>query len=338
MPSVSTSVECRIEHRTVHGFPCVELYNDFLQLELLPDIGGKLISLRDLESGREFLLPPQRSDPPYARAFPGARFESYDTSGFDECFPTIEPCRCMPGTSATGWDLPDHGELWSKSWNWRSDGEEVLCSVGGAQWPYQFERRIRLTGRTVRLSYRVVNLSPAPMPFLWAAHPLLRVKPGDRIMLPGEVREVLLNWSSNDHAGRLGDRRSWPFLDPQQQDTDYSVVPDPRVRRAAKFFSDRLRDGTAALYDPQTKRNLVFHFDARKIPYLGVWLCYGGWPAAEGPGHLTIALEPSSGRPDSLAEAMRRGEHSTVPPDGELTWELELSVSKGMPTFSGGER
>ena len=316
----------------------MELRDKHLQLQILPDIGAKIISLKDLESDRELLLPPQRPSPPYARAFAGARYEAYDTSGFDECFPTIEACRCMPAAMpSSGWDLPDHGELWSRSWNWRSDGDDVLCTLSGAQWPYQFERRIRLNGRSAVLSYRVVNLSPEPMPFLWAGHPLLIVHPGHRVVLPGDVRDVLINWSSNDYLGRLGDRRSWPFLDPQQPTVDYSVVPDPRVRRAVKFFTDRLRNGSAALYDPGADRSIVFRFDAGKLPYLGVWLCYGGWPNAGATGHLTVALEPGTGRPDSLAEAMRRGEHSVVAPDGELTWELELSVANGVPRFPDGQ-
>ena len=139
------------------------LLSDALEVSVLPELGGKLQSLRRPGSDKDFLLaPPER---PYQRAHPGALFEAFDTSGFDECFPTI---------------FPDDGALWSIPWRCEASADghalEMEAQVSGAPW--RFRRRLSLEGDTLRFEYRVSSLLDPSQRFLWSAHPLLEVSVG----------------------------------------------------------------------------------------------------------------------------------------------------------------
>jgi hypothetical protein len=98
----------------------VQLANDQLFVSFLPEVGAKMNSLKSVRSGREFLYKPLRD--PYRRAAYGASFADYDTSGFDECCPTMAEC-IYPEPGFAGRKMPDHGDLWSASWDyWAGDG------------------------------------------------------------------------------------------------------------------------------------------------------------------------------------------------------------------------
>ena len=74
-----------------------------IRVEVVPELGGKFISLRSKRTSTEWLLPPLR---PYATAKTGGGFEEWDGGGFDECLPTVAPTETAP----------DHGEVWRHVW------------------------------------------------------------------------------------------------------------------------------------------------------------------------------------------------------------------------------
>ena len=83
----------------------IRLENDLLSLEILPEIGGKISSLFDKSSKREWLWTHpslQRRPPVYGESY----VENLDSGGWDEIFPSVSPCRLEDGTR-----IPDHGDL-----------------------------------------------------------------------------------------------------------------------------------------------------------------------------------------------------------------------------------
>jgi galactose mutarotase-like enzyme len=65
-------------------------------------------------------------------------------------------------------------------------------------------------------------------------------------------------------------------------------------------------------------------FDATIIPYLGLWLCYGGWPERDGPKQMCVAMEPSTAPVDSLAQT---GEWSRALGPGEsYAWPMLVEL------------
>lgn len=293
----------------------VTLENDRLRADFLPARGAKLASLVDRHSGRHWLLSSQRPDRSDPQCRPGDDFLQSDTSGLDECFPNV-----APGAHA-GVAWPDHGELWSRPWACVADARQVECVLRGAAWPYVFSRRATLEAATLRFDYELVNEAVRPFDCLWSLHPLFAVRPDTRINLPGEVRDVLVA-SSNLPGLAAGERRPWPEV---LAGESLAHVPGHERGLAVKLFTDALRHGCCELR--QGAEALRVEWDVHAAPYLGLWLCYGGWPDDGRPGHLTVGLEPCSGRPDSLAEARQHGECWTLPPGGARRWWVRLTCT-----------
>lgn len=284
-----------------------------------------MISLKRLEGGREFLLqPPERT---YSRSTYGSNFEDYDTSGFDECFPSVSACECPGGSDV----IPDHGELWSVPWQHEPCGETLLLTISGRRFPYIFRKRARLERSKVVLSYEVESTGNEPLKFLWSAHPLLAVTPGCRIVLPKEVNEMFVNWSHRNRLGAFGDRCGWPLArDSRGNEIQLAELKSVEEKTADKLFTPRLSEGYCAVHYPDSDDSIAFHFDTACVPYVGVWICQGGWPGSDR-GHFTMALEPCSGRPDSLAEAVSREECQVLPPGGKKSWDLTIEIQEGRP-------
>lgn len=177
-----------VARSTVDGFDVVSVDTGALALAMMPELGGKISSLRDLRSGREWLWRHPRMA--YKRvAYGGSYIAEADTGGWDECFPTVAPCG-YPSAPWSGTRLPDRGELWSQS------AALDVTEAGGmiqvrTRWqgialPYTFERAITLMARSssLRCAYAVTNHADAPLLFIWSAHPLLAIEPGMRLPPP----------------------------------------------------------------------------------------------------------------------------------------------------------
>lgn len=329
-----TAVELQDKQRTMittqacSGMAQVILDNGRIRATVLPELGGKMSSLIRAATGREFLRQP--ASRPLKPAVYGAAFENYDASGFDECFPTIAACE-YAGGSFNGLALPDHGELWSSRWQFEVHGEELWLATAGRRLPYIFHKRIRLEDEAVILQYKLESVTDAPFYYLWSAHPLLKVDPGCRIMLPKEVTNVLVESSRNQRLGESGHSGRWPRTRlADGAETDLSVLGAPSRHTADKLFTPRLSNGACALYYPDSSESISFHFNSAIVPYLGIWVCEGGWPNPE-EGHYTAALEPCTSREDSLAEAIGRGECAQIQPGAWKRWELRVQLQTGLP-------
>ncbi len=310
------------------------LENEFIRSEFLPEIGGKMIALIYKKTGRQYLLEPQNSGGAYRHAGHGANFEEFDTSGFDECFPTIaasEHPLLKNGNNGTHLSFPDHGELWSMPWGYDLTGDGISMAIDGVNFQYRLEKHIALRENHLIINYNLTNLSEHSFSYLWSAHPLLKVAPGAQLILGDRVESVFLNWGSDKSLGEFGANLDWPHLSNVNKNVDYSVVQQRQFGEAIKCFTGKLTKGYAGIYHTDTDESMFFHFDTKQNPYLGIWLCYGGWPVESPEKHLTVALEPASGRPDSLNEAILRNEYSEIGAGAQKTWQLKISLWKGRP-------
>ncbi|GAB4366435.1 MAG: hypothetical protein Kow0042_06300 [Calditrichia bacterium] len=290
-----------------------------------------MIRLVNKHTGRQFLLEPQSPDKCYKRPHYGAKFDDYDTSGFDECLPTIEACQYPFADKETQIFIPDHGELWSIPWRYERGADSIYLAASGHIFSYLFEKQITLRHDELILDYQITNQAEETLYFLWSAHPLLQVSSGCQIVLGREVREVFLNWSSDPNMGEFADRLTWPFLLGESTEYDFSRVQAKSFGRAVKCFTDVLTEGWAGVYYPESDESLLFEFDTQSVPYLGIWMCYGGWPPDSPQKHLTVALEPCSGRPDSLAESIARGECTSLQPNQRKAWSIKMRMTRGLP-------
>src|SRR5260370_23018323 len=181
-----------------------------LRLTVVPELGGKIVSLIRNESGYEYLLQSPDPERAYRPRNYADRFEEYEPSGFDECLPTIAAC-LYPEEPFSASPLPDHGDVWCSSSSVEIAGEQVTLTTSIRSLPLRFTKKCQLQEKVVRLDYEVSNLSQSDVNFLWSAHPLLRVEPDAEIILPQEVKEEEVNWSKNHPLVKSANRSTCPI-------------------------------------------------------------------------------------------------------------------------------
>lgn len=307
------------------------LDNGVLRLTILPELGGKIVSLIRLESGYEYLMQPPEPEHSYAARCYAGNFEDYETSGFDECVPTVAEC-VYPEEPFLGNRLPDHGDVWCLPSAAEIVAQQACLTTDLRSLPLRFTKKVRMQESTVRLDYEATNLSQAAVKLLWSAHPLLRVEPGAEIILPKEVREVEVAWSKGDRLGKFGDRCTWPEATGcSGEKIKLNRTASPNAGTAEKLFSPRLSEGFCGMFLPQEDEGIAFRFDPRLVPYVGIWICHGGWPISRAAKHFTVALEPCTGRPDSLEQAITRNECAILGGYGAMQWWMEIEVNAGAP-------
>jgi galactose mutarotase-like enzyme len=286
--------------------------NADIRVEVAPALGGKFLSLRSKRTSTEWLLPPLRA---YTEAKSTDGFEGWDGGGFDECLPTVAPTRTAP----------DHGELWRHTWQEETAADSVLLRTTALGGGLAFERRAYLDGASLVLDYTVENRSDRSQSLLYCAHPLLRVEQGDRILLPPEVRHVVVEGSAGDRLGHRGDRIAWPK---PKAGEDLSVVGPPDGSQADKLFAGPVTDGWCALVRPSLDEGIELTFTSDVLPYLGVWICRAAWPEAGAvkEKQYTVAFEPTTAPHDSLADAERDGTAWRLGPGDRRAWRLRFRL------------
>ena len=323
-----------IELAEYAGFQAIVVSTPRLRLTVVPDCGGKIVSLRSARSGREWLW----RDParPLRRPVPGGEFARHDLSGWDECFPTIGPCPypARPGEGFAGVMLSDHGELWSRPWQWQIAGAELRMGRAGTALPYVFGRSVSaMANGGIRLSYRVENRSAYPMSYLWSAHPLLNAENGMRIRLPPSAyitKEFGYGGriGADNEDGSLGrfDEYSWPDVkgaDGVTRDLSIVVFEDPPV--TDKVVVHGLAEGWAEIAEASAHERLRLEFPLRPVSYVGVCMNYAAWPFGNCPGRW-LALEPTNGGTDRLDDAVARSQAPRLEAGGIARWHLNLSA------------
>jgi galactose mutarotase-like enzyme len=241
-------------------------------------------------------------------------FDGGDASGWDECLPSVAACT-VPTNSGPA-HIPDHGDLWRVPWDVsqafsiQSGQSRDSITLRGACFslPLELERTLALTetpsGFHIAAQYKLTNTGGFPVPWSWAAHPLFAAAPGDRILLPASIRSLRLEGSGGNRLGRNGDSVSWPIATlADGASTDLSLAQPPDSGIGDKLFAGPLsaQENWCALERRSAGVRIRVGFDSAATPYLGLWICYGGWPDRPGPKQVCVALEPSTAPVDSLA-------------------------------------
>ncbi len=280
--------------RQQQGFEVYVLNNEEVELAVVPELGAKIVSLKNLPTGREWMWHPPGGLKLF-RNRPGDDFSQSPLAGADECLPTISPC------SWQGRALPDHGELWNTPWSVDTEawaGGILKTRTRLKISPFEFERTIELLADEIQITYQLKNRGATPEHFLWAIHPLLRLQPGDQLNLPASTRALLNGESWIDAVG--------------------SAVPE---KNCAKVFAAPVSEGFVAINNLATGDYLEFGWDPLENNTLGLWLTRGGWH-----GHHHFALEPMNADTDSLVEAVERKRSGVVNASGTASWRLSIRI------------
>jgi hypothetical protein len=289
-------IENNLKVRHEQGFAVYILSNQRAEVAVVPELGAKIISLKNLETGREWMWHPPGGLKLF-RNRPDDDFSKSPLVGVDECLPTIAPC------SWRGRDLPDHGELWNAPWSvdreaW--EGGILKTSVRLDISPFEIERTIELQDNEIRIGYQLNSRSSEEEQYLWAMHSLLKLDVGDRIELPASTRGLL-----NGEA--------WI-------DAVDSAVP---MGSCTKAFAGPLREGWAAIVSAETGDRLELEWDPTENNTLGLWLTRGGWH-----GHHHFALEPTNSDADALTVAAGRERCGVVAAAGSAAWQVCFRIGR----------
>ena len=270
----------------------VVLRNDHLHVRVLPHEGARIASFFDTQANLEFLSQPSK---PYRRpASLGLwdRFENSACAGIDECLPSVG----ASGPETPGGPVPDHGDFWRLNWTVTaaSGNASVSLQATGYSRPLLFEKHLYLHSSALEIHYRIRNLRDDPIPFLYALHPLFAIDPGDRIILPPEVSTLLVGYSRFERLGTLRSAVQWPKPEAVASAPDLSCIQPIAASTADMLFTNPLSSGWCGLYRACIGQGIALRFDTAKLPYLGLWLCYGGWPDDEKLSRqYAVAFEPT---------------------------------------------
>ncbi len=312
------------------GVVRLALKTDTFAVDVLPALGGKIASIR--KNGIELLQQPLL---PYALRTLTTSFEDSDASGFDECLPSVSACEIDTPSGKVA--IPDHGEFWRLPCEIESQSQrEIHLTSCGTVLPLRFERRLSIESDsphigadTLRIDYRIENVGQTDLHYAWSAHPLFAIDPGDRILLPPSVSEVKVEASARNRLGSKGAVHSWP----NARLASGGTVALDRVGNVSDDIGDKIytsapQEGWCAIVragsgTPGGLRVQV-EFDPVLSPFLGLWLCYGGWPESRAKRQYCAAIEPCTAPVDSLATAIAGGWARTLAPRQYDVWWMRI--------------
>lgn len=280
-----------------------------IELEIRPDLGGKVTALRCLRHGRQWLAERDERLPPSAD---GKVYGPGEAWGWDELFPTVLPGRGTPPP----WRGPlrDHGDLWGRPWEMlAADPRSVTLACGNREGGWRFERQLVLDGPAVDCRYRLRNEGEVAFPFLWSMHPIFALREEDRLTMDG-VEAVRATISDHSALPEAPATIGWPVHERLRLD---------EVRPADKTFLKLYAtppDGQVRVVGGECE--LELRTDVDFAPHIGIYVNFGAWPES---GLLhQVGLEPTTAPEDDLAAVVAGARPAELGPGEERTWQVRV--------------
>jgi hypothetical protein len=310
-----------INETRYQGFSAVEIETDLLKVIVLPELGGKIISVLNKKSGFDFA---------FINPFTGVVKYPYDVEyltsdcGIGDLLPSIGvgyytdiPWKGIP--------LPDKGEIWTQPL------ETTLLSTGleqktyGVRFPYHFARKLEVCKNVVTLDYTLENLCPFDLKYLWSLQPHLRISGKMEIVVSG-TPSFYVDWSKNyafETQERLYD---WPIARPKNRnkEIDFSRI-ETMTGDAEKLYLTGFDQGSVSLLYKDEGEKVTFKFDPSVIPNCGLWINKEGWPV-EGNSTRLVAIQPCNCMSDFFDVTDRHGVIGVVKGKGKNRWRIEMEV------------
>jgi hypothetical protein len=275
-------------------------------VECRPEDGARLSRLR--YRGHDLLT----REPEHFRR-PAGDFGEYETRpvyGYDDCFPTVDPCR-LPGRAEVS--VRDHGELCWQPWVVSFEGRRLTCRTRSTLFPpVEFARTLTFGTGTLTWRFEVANAGAAPVRFLHVMHALMPVDHVAGLRLPefddavDEPSGQLAGLASADACARF-------------------LLGLPRGG-ARMLLLRGVREGRFEI-EFDAALTLRVEWPAQLLPTLGVWWNRSGYPDEDGCRRAECALEPIPGPSSSLARAWEQNSGLSVEAAGRREWEITWNVT-----------
>jgi hypothetical protein len=288
----------------------IRLESSALQVDVFPEVGGKVGQIRHKLSGYELLIPPQK---PYRTIPIDGDWLKHDTSGMDDCFPNVAG-GAYPEPPWASVRLPDLGEWAHSEWSVRhTEPARLAMERAGNALPYFAVKTIRFSDQqTLEFSYRVENHGRLPLRYIWSAHPLIAVPEQFKLLFPaGPLSFRLFPPTAEVYP--------WPLYNGMDISTQW--IPQGTT---LKVFVTGLTDGWCALELP--KYTLRFSFDTQAVPVVGIWFNNFGFPRDNGLPFRCIAVEPCTS-PSDLLDHLDPAAYPRIAPGSLAEWSMRLTIS-----------
>lgn len=300
----------------INGINFNILENNKIKIKILPDYGGKILSIINKESNREILFQNLEllKTPTY-----GSVFSEYDSSGFDECFPSIDK-GIYPEGSRKGLKIPDHGEVWAMPWKIEINDNKVYLEVTSKKFQYTLKKTINLINNKIKIDYKLINFGSDDLAYIWTPHILFNCDENTKIVVPNHLNKIISLESSSTHLEYMKEY-SYPYtLDKNNEIFDLSMVEKLNKNNCEKFYFLE-KTPWSKIINLKTNESVTIKVPIEKVPYLGVWRTQGGYR-----GDYNIALEPCTGIYDSIEDGIKRNKIERVEKNMTNTWWLELEI------------
>lgn len=268
-------------------------------IQCLPDDGAR-ISVLQYEDRDLLTVTPSSFKAP--ANFYG-EYETRPVYGYDDCFPTVDPCKSpdQPGT------YRDHGELCWLQWDVVVGDNSLICTTQCVNPKVTFKRILEFSGNKLTWKFEVTNTSSEAFRFLHVMHPLMPLNQIESIQLPEFSRCV-------DGVNSVDLSLNTPKM---MEDHILSIKPD-------QFEMLLLRDIETGSVKLGFKGNLFLavSFDTTIFPTLGIWWTNAGYPAENGLKRSECAFEPIPGTCSNLFDSVKDGVSLIADPGQSLNWEI----------------
>ena len=127
------------------------LENEKIRITVLPEDGGRIVSLFDRTAGCELLWENPRTS--RARRYYGCCYDDMSAGGVEEAFPTVEACRHIRT------ELPPFGEVWTLAWQAAQEDHCLALETQSLVWPATLQKTITLDGACMRVDRKSTRLN-----------------------------------------------------------------------------------------------------------------------------------------------------------------------------------
>lgn len=262
-----------------------------VELRFRPNDGARIVSLRNRQTGREWLVPAEHEPrPSYGDKYTSAR----RVYGWDEMLGTTEPTD----------DIPDHGEVWAVPWRespaLSTDG--LRHEVTGRVLPLTLVREILPTATGISFRYQLVNRGSTRCVAYWGAHPFFAVGRSANIVFDLQDVHARIDIPSSQ-SGKL----DWP-----------AVLRAADALRDGEFMKAWVRipeRGSLTVIDGQDR--LRIGWEGRATEHLAVV-----WDRCRFASVPALAIEPMT----AAADTPEAGPCLVLEAKAHADWRLDIDL------------
>ena len=278
---------------------------DHLIVSIVPELGGKILSIYNKNLKKEFLWKNDKLRLQTNES--GADYDSNFLGAIDELIPNDL------AEKIDSIEYPDHGELWTTHLQYEIAGEKITVfgtlNLSGLY--YSKTMYADLNSPLLFVEYSIKNEAGAQRHFLWKLHAALQIQPGDKLLTSANLAQVV-----DPAYSRFKNTNEFKW--PRIEDQNAAIVP-----AAGKimdfFYLYNIPAGEMQLLSNNGKHVFSYRYDKTVFPYQWYFASYGGFL-----DHYTVILEPCTNMPMSVNEAMEKGQSAVLAPGQSLTTTVQI--------------